>query len=120
MIPFAKICNLAVALVASLPLCAHTAETPKHVDIKQLSKKIDDVVVPLPNEVFGALNKLGGVNWREYVRKDKGSNFTERQRIALLLGAVTPDGLVAAHTEDGPTVIEIRHEVLALPKGVRV
>ena len=51
--------------MAALSLCARAAETPrpetpKHIDVKQLSKKVDDVVVPLPNEVFGALNKLGG------------------------------------------------------------
>ena len=83
MTPLAKILKLTVAVMASLSLCAQGKETPKHVDVKQLSKKVDDVVVPLPNEVFGALNKLGGVNWREYVRNDKGSNFTERPRIAL-------------------------------------
>src|ERR1700674_1523152 len=104
MILFAKIFKLTVAFVAGLSLCAGAADTPKHVDIKQLSKKIDDVVVPLPNEVFGALNKLGGVNWREYVRNDKGSNFTERPRIALLLGAVIADGFIAVPAEDAPTV----------------
>ena len=56
MIPFAKICKLTVALAAALPLCANGADAPKHIDVKQLSKKVDDVVVPLPNEVFGALN----------------------------------------------------------------
>jgi len=120
MISFAKICKLTVALVAGLPLCAYAAETPKHVDVKQLSKKVDDVVVPLPNEVFGALNKLGGVNWREYVRNDKGSNFTERPRIALLLGAVIADGFIAVQAEDAPTVKEIGQRVLALAKGIGV
>ncbi|MEY2518560.1 MAG: hypothetical protein QOF24_319, partial [Verrucomicrobiota bacterium] len=51
MISFAKISKLTIALIASLALCAHAAEAPKRVDIKQLSKKVDDVVVPLPNEV---------------------------------------------------------------------
>src|SRR6202163_2111148 len=120
MIPIAKICKLTVAVIAGLSLCARAAETPKHVDIKQLSKKIDDVVVPLPNEVFGALNKLGGVNWREYVRNDKGSNFTERPRIALLLGAVIADGFIAVQAEDAPTVKEIGQRVLALAKGIGV
>ena len=103
MILFAKICKLTAAVMAGLSLCARAAETPKHVDVKQLSKRVDDVVVPLPNEVFGALNKLGGVNWREYVRNDKGSNFTERPRIALLLGAVIADGFIAVQAEDAPT-----------------
>lgn len=120
MIPFAKISKLIGALVAGLSLCASAAEAPKHVDIKQLSRKVDDVVVPLPNEVFGALNKLGGVNWREYVRNDKGSNFTERPRIALLLGAVIADGFIAVQAEDAPTVKEIGARVLALAKGIGV
>ncbi|HXM33035.1 MAG TPA: hypothetical protein VN921_05225 [Chthoniobacterales bacterium] len=120
MILFAKIFKLTVAFVAGLSLCAQAAEAPKRVDIKQLSRKVDDVVVPLPNEVFGALNKLGGVNWREYVRNDKGSNFTERPRIALLLGAVIADGFIAVQAEDAPTVKEIGARVLALAKGIGV
>ena len=62
-----------VALVASLGLAlsAQAADAPKRIDVKELSKKVEDVVVPLPNEVFGALNKLGSVNWKEYVRNDK-------------------------------------------------
>ncbi len=78
------------------------------------------MVVPLPNEVFGALNKLGGVNWKEYVRNDKGSNFTERPRIALLLGAVIADGFIAVQAEDAPTVKEIGQRVLSLAKGIGV
>jgi hypothetical protein len=125
MIPFAKISKLTFVLAAGLPLLAGGAETskretPKRVDIKELSKKVDDVVVPLPNEVFGALNKLGGVNWREYVRNDKGSNFTERPRIALLLGAVIADGFIAVQAEDAPTVKEIGQRVLSLAKGIGV
>ena len=120
MIPFAKISKLIIALVAGLSLCARAAEAPKRVDIKQLSKKVDDVVVPLPNEVFGALNKLGGVNWREYVRNDKGANFTERPRIALLLGAVIADGFIAVQAEDTATVKDIGQRVLTLSKAIGV
>ena len=120
MIPFAKTLKMTVAFTVALSLCARGADAPKRVDIKQLSKKIEDVVVPLPNEVFGALNKLGGVNWREYVRNEKGSNFTERPRIALLLGAVIADGFIAVQAEDAPTVKEIGQRVLALAKGIGV
>src|ERR1700716_3300056 len=120
MIPFAKICKLTVAVMAGLSLCARAAETPKHVDVKQLSKKVDDVVVPLPNEVFGALNKLGGVNWKEYVRTNKGGNFTERPRIALLLGSVIADGFIAVQAQDTPAVKEIGQRVQALAKTMNV
>src|ERR1700716_3620651 len=120
MIPFAKICKLTVAVMAGLSLCARAAETPKHVDVKQLSKKVDDVVVPLPNEVFGALNKLGPVNWREYVRTNRGSNFTERPRIALLLGAGIAGGFIAVQAEDAPAVKDIGQRVQTLAKGIGV
>ncbi len=120
MIPFAKFSKLAGTVLVAASLSARAADTPKQVDVKQLSKKVEDVVVPLPNEVFGALNKLGGVNWREYVRNDKGANFTERPRIALLLGAVIADGFIAVQAEDAPTVKDIGQRVLGLSKAIGV
>lgn len=120
MITFAKFFKVSLTAFAGLALSVPAAEAPKHIDVKQLSKKVEDVVVPLPNEVFGALNKLGGVNWREYVRNDKGSNFTERPRIALLLGTVIADGFIAVQAEDAPTVKEIGQRVLGLAKGIGV
>src|SRR4029079_18111229 len=120
MISPSKTFKFTVALIVCLSPWIEAADAPKHVDIKQLSKKIDDVVVPLPNEVFGALNKLGGVNWREYVRNEKGSNFTERPRIALLLGTVIADGFIAVQAEDAPTVKEIGQRVMTLAKSIGV
>ena len=120
MIPFARYLKLSAVAVSGLTLCAHGAQAPQHIDIKQLSKRVEDVVVPLPNEVFGALNKLGSVNWKEYVRSSKGSNFTERPRIALLLGTVIADGFIAVQAEDAPTVKEIGQRVLTLSKGIGV
>src|SRR6266516_2346872 len=86
MIPFPKYLKLSAIAASGLILCVQGAQVPQHIDIKQLSKTVEDVVVPLPNEIFGALNKLGAVNWKAHVRTDKGTTFTERPRIALLLG----------------------------------
>lgn len=119
MILFPKISKPFAALLA-LTLSAGAVEAPKRIDVTQLSKRVEDVVVPLPNEVFGALNKLGGVNWKEYVRSAKGSNFTERPRIALLLGTVIADGFIAVQAEDAPTVKDIGQRVLGLAKGIGV
>jgi len=120
MIPFVKSPNLAAITILGLTLITGAVEAPKRIDVKQLSKKVDEVVVPLPNEVFGALNKLGGVNWKEYVRSGKGSNFTERPRIALLLGTVIADGFIAVQAEDAPAVKDIGQRVLGLAKGIGV
>jgi len=120
MIRLPNICKSAAVAIAGLAVCAQAAQAPQHIDIKNLSKKVEDVVVPLPNEVFAALNKLGNVNWKDYVRSNKGSNFTERPRIALLLGTVIADGFIAVQAEDAPTVKEIGQRVLALAKGIGV
>ena len=120
MIPFTRHVNLSVAVLFGLALCANGAQAPQHIDIKQLSTTVEDVVVPLPNEIFGALNKLGTVNWKEHVRSDKGPNFTERPRIALLLGTVIADGFIAVQAEDAPTVKEIGQRVMTLAKGIGV
>src|SRR6184192_4076883 len=120
MIPFPKYLKLSAIAVSGLTLCMHGAQVPQRIDVEKLSKKVEDVVVPLPNEIFGALNKLGTVNWKEHVRSDKGSNFTERPRIALLLGTVIADGFIAVQAQDAPTVKEIGQRVLALAKGIGV
>ena len=120
MIPFLKISKTSLAVMVGLTLSTRAAEAPRRIDVGQLSKRVDDVVVPLPNEVFGALNKLGGVNWKEYVRSSKGANFTERPRIALLLGTVIADGFIAVQAEDAPTVKDIGQRVLGLAKGIGV
>jgi hypothetical protein len=118
MIPCTK--HLALALLCSLASYAHGAQAPQHINIKQLSTTVEDVVVPLPNEIFGALNKLGAVNWKEHVRSNEEPNFTERPRIALLLGTVIADGFIAVQAEDAPAVKEIGQRVLALAKGIGV
>ncbi len=120
MISPVKFSKLTLLTLLGLTLSAQGVEAPKQIDVKQLSKRVDNVVVPLPNEVFGALNKLGGVNWRDYVRSEKGSNFTERPRIALLLGTVIADGFIAVQAEDAPAVKDIGQRVLSLAKGIGV
>src|SRR5262249_51976018 len=120
MMLFTRHLKLTVALVCGLVLCAHGGQTPQHININQLSTTVEDVVVPLPNEIFGALNKLGAVNWKEHVRSDEEPNFTERPRVALLLGTVIADGFIAVQAEDAPAVKDIGQRVLALAKGIGV
>src|SRR5438067_4081113 len=120
MVLFSKRLNSTVAAGFGLALCAHGAPAPQHVDTNQLSATVADVVVPLPNELFGALNKLGAVNWKEHVHSDEEPNFTERPSIALLPGTVIADGFIAVQAEDAPAVKDIGQRVLALAKGIGV
>jgi hypothetical protein len=120
MIPFSKTLKFSAIALLGVTLYAGAAQAPQRIDVKQMSKKVENVVVPLPNEIFGALNKLGSINWREFVRTEKSSNFTERPRIALLLGTVIADGFIAVQAEDAPAVKEIGQRVLSLSKGIGV
>ncbi|MGI8891717.1 MAG: hypothetical protein ACR2G0_13165 [Chthoniobacterales bacterium] len=118
--PFLNLFIITGLLLGSLALASAAPEPPRKIDVKRLSKNIDDVVVPLPNEIFGALGKLDSVNWKEFVRTSKGTNFTERPRIALLLGTVIADGFIAVQAEDAPSVKEIGQRVVSLAKGIGV
>jgi hypothetical protein len=119
MMPFARCFKLGVFAIAAVTICANGAQVPQHIDVKPF-QKVENVVVPLPNEVFGALNKLGSVNWHEYVRSGKGNNFTERPRIALYLGTVIADGFIAVQAEDAPAVKEIGQRVQTLARAIGV
>ncbi|MEO5754722.1 MAG: hypothetical protein ABIR38_08445 [Chthoniobacterales bacterium] len=118
--PFVNLFLLTGCLLAPYSLASAASDVPRKIDVKRLSKNIDDVVVPLPNEIFAALGKLDSVNWKEFVRTNKGTNFTERPRIALLLGTVIADGFIAVQAEDAPSVKEIGQRVVSLAKGIGV
>lgn len=111
---------IAVTLLAGLPAELRAADAPHKIDVHRYSENINDVMVPLPNEIFSALGKLDSVNWKEFVRTNKGTNFTERPRIALLLGTVIADGFIAVQAEDAPSVKEIGQRVVSLAKGIGV
>jgi hypothetical protein len=120
MIAFSKTLKLSASVFLGATLCLHAAQAPQRIDVSKMSKQVENVVVPLPNEIFGALNKLGSVNWREYVRTEKSNNFTERPRVALLLGTVIADGFISVQAEDAPAVKEIGQRVLFLAKQIGV
>ena len=122
MIAFVKSWKVGLVGLVGLAIGARAAQQPvaQHIDVKHMSQNVEDVVVPLPNEIFGALNKLGPVNWHEYVRTDKGSNFMERPRIALLLGTVIADGFIAVQAQDASAVKDIGQRVQALAGAIGV
>jgi hypothetical protein len=119
MTPLDRYLRLSIAAVVAMTAYVYAAPAPQHIDTKQYTK-VEDIVVPLPDEIFGALNRLGPVNWKEYVRSNRGSNFGERPRIALLLGSVIADGFIAVQAQDAPAVKEIGQRVMALSNGIGV
>lgn len=115
--------RLTVAAFVGLTTMAQAArKVEQQIDVKNLkfSTTVQDVVVPLPGEIFTALNKLGSVNWGEHVRTNPGSNFQQRPRLALLLGTVIADGFIAVQAQNTPAVKDIGQRVLKLAQHMGV
>jgi hypothetical protein len=113
------------ALAASLlvafthPLLAQRA--PESVDLSAFpAQSIDDVVVPVPSEVFSVLDKLGNPNWRSEMRPSFGRQTGNRAQVALLLGTVIAEGFVAVEAEDPEKVKDIGRRVLTLSRAINV
>lgn len=65
---------------------------------------VNAVVVPVPGEVFGVLEKLGESGWKDEIRRRAGGNFRERKQAALVLGVAVADGFVAVQAENADGV----------------
>lgn len=75
---------------------------------------VDDVVVPVPSEVFSVLDKLGEPNWRQEIRKLDLPKTVDRTKLSLMFGLVVAEGFVAVQAEDKETVKDIGREVIDL------
>lgn len=110
--------------LAALPLAAF-AQPPQTIDVRKLSaqsKLIDQVVVPVPSEIFAVLDKLGKPNWTSVLRKTPSvaQAPAEQPRIALMLGSVIAEGFIAVEAEDVNEVKQIGKSVLNLTKALGV
>lgn len=100
------------------------APAPK-IDVSKLpqqSRMIGDVIVPVPSEIFGVLDKLGRPRWVDVLRPVKGvaKPFGEQSQVALYLGTVIAEGFVAVEAEDADQVQKIGRSVLSLSEALGV
>src|ERR1700732_3967216 len=106
-------------IVAAMP--GLSEPPPNHIDLSKFpAMQLDDIVVPLPSEVFNVLDKLGTPNWQEQLREPKVKNRGEREQIALLLGSVVAEGFVAVEAADKARVKTIGRDVLELARAIGV
>jgi hypothetical protein len=113
-----------VVSFASFFFCEGTgycAAPPSHIDLTKFpATQLDEIVVPLPSEVFNVLDKLGAPNWQEQLRDPVIRNTGERAQIALLLGCVVAEGFVAVEATDKERVKQIGRDVLELARAIGV
>src|ERR1700736_4366230 len=94
---------------------------PSHIDLSKFpATQLDDIVVPLPSEVFNVLDKLGTPNWQEQLRNPIVKNRGEREQIALLLGFVVAEGFGGVEAADKARVKQIGRDVLELARAIGV
>ncbi|HEY5770944.1 MAG TPA: hypothetical protein VIS71_13970 [Terrimicrobium sp.] len=112
LLPF--LCGLACAsLLAQAP--------PEAIDLSKFpAAAVDEVVVPVPSEIFNVLDKLGSPNWKAEMRDNLGKNTGNRAQVALLLGTVIADGFIAVEAENSESVKQIGQEVLNLADAINV
>jgi hypothetical protein len=115
--PFAAI----VALTALTTTVLWADPAPESIDLSAFpARSIDDVVVPVPSEVFVVLDKLGNPNWRGEMSDSLGKQTGNRAQVALLLGTVIAEGFIDVEAEDSEKVKEIGRRVLTLSKAINV
>jgi len=112
-----------MAFVAAAPLCA---QPPQKIDVSSLptqAKVVDNVVVPVPSEIFNVLDKLGKKpEWKDVLRPTKETVKTpsEQAHIALQMGVVIAEGFIAVEAEDTEEVKKIGASVRKLAKALSV
>jgi hypothetical protein len=113
---------LALALL-SIPAIAQNP--PKKIDISKLptqTRVVEDVIVPVPSEIFTVLDKIGRPNWAAVQRPIKGvaQPLGAEPQQALYLGTVIAEGFIAVEAQDAPEVINIGRSVLKLSQALGV
>lgn len=94
---------------------------PGSIDLSKFpAAEVEDVVVPVPSEIFSVLDKLGSPNWRSELREPSGKSTGNRAQVALRLGTVIAEGFIAVEAEDATRVQEIGRQVLVLAEAINV
>ncbi len=106
------LCAATVGLTSTIAQPADLQDFP--------AASVDNVIVPVPSEVFIVLDKLGSPNWRGQLRDSVGKNTGNRAQVALLLGTVIADGFIAVQAQDAERVKEIGRDVLNLASAINV
>jgi hypothetical protein len=102
-----------------------TGTSPGRMRLKELPGQatvVDQVVVPVPSEIFAALERVGRPRWKEVLRPfNKAVNpRTGAEETALLLGNVIAEGFIAVEAENAGQVRRVGQSVLNLSAAIGV
>ncbi len=118
------------AILSTVVLAAAASGAPLSPPLQQLdmeklpsqAKMIDRVVVPVPNEVFAVLDKLGKPRWAGLIHRDtsKAKPYGEAPQVAMMLGVIIAEGFIAVEAEDAEEVKELGRAILTFSNAIGV
>ena len=112
---------LVLSTVTMAPMTLRADAPPKKITLSDFpAAAVQEVVVPVPSEIFAVLDKLGNPNWKAQLRNGKAHTPEDRALTALLLGNVIAEGFVAVEAEDAERVKELGRQVLTLADAINV
>jgi hypothetical protein len=118
---------LAVVLLGVLPVFGQTVVVQEEVlEVDQLDISnfpgalVEDVVVPVPSEIFTVLDKLGDPDWGGELFEGEYSGYTDRTQLALVFGTAVADGFVAVQARDRAGIQRMGREVLRLGEAIGI
>ncbi|MCX7712782.1 MAG: hypothetical protein N2035_03845 [Chthoniobacterales bacterium] len=112
---------LSAAILSQFCL-AQTHDTPQPTISFQdfPATEINDVIIPVPSEIFNVLDKLGSPNWHATILESRPNSTSSRTHTALLLGITIADGFLAVQAKDSEKIKEIGRDVLSLSEALGV
>jgi len=114
-----------ILALAFLTMPVWAQDPPQKIDVSKLpaqTRVVDDVIVPVPSEIFSVLDKMGHPNWVAAQRPIKGvaQGFGSKEQQALYLGTVIAEGFIAVEAQDAAEVKNIGRSVLKLSMAIGV
>ena len=105
-------------LTLRLPASHHRLTHPK--GLPPQAAIVRGVLVPVPREIFLALDRFAHSNWRKVQRPELAQWRPpgDQVRNALLLGALIAEGFVAVEAEDSAETKDIGRAVRTLARGL--
>lgn len=104
--------GLLLAVFASVTTAQNSAGVEKFDPNNFPGFVVEEVVVPVPSEIFSVLDKLGEPNWKDEVRKLDIPNTSNRTELSLIFGVIVAEGFVAVQAQDKQAVEDIGREVI--------
>ena len=93
---------------------------PKQIDLGSFPGQIiDQVVIPIPAEVFSVLNKVGDPDWeKSIVHVEDQHHVRERGFLALSFGSLVAEGFIAVQAESPDDIQKIGRRSLEMAEAL--